>query len=151
MLPLPFPEPNFSLRKVEEQPQIFDAVRKAWVKLTPEEWVRQNLIQLLIVHCKIPASYLSVEKEIQVGTLKKRFDLLVYNRRHIPWILIECKAEAVALSEQTAAQLLSYHQVLQADYLIICNGKNALGWHRNVSGWSPLLEWPALAQFEATL
>lgn len=72
MLPLAFPEPNFSLRKVEEQPQIFDTVRKVWVKLTPEEWVRQNLIQLLTQTVQIPPGYLSVEKEILVGTLKKK-------------------------------------------------------------------------------
>ena len=151
MLPLSFPEPNFSLRKLEEQPQIFDSIRKVWVKLTPEEWVRQNLIQLLIQSVQIPAAYLSVEKEIQVGNLKKRFDLLVYNRRHLPWMLIECKSESVELSEQTTAQLLSYHQVIQSEYLIVCNGKNALGWQRNEAGWMPLLQWPTLAHFEATL
>ncbi|MBU6158516.1 MAG: type I restriction enzyme HsdR N-terminal domain-containing protein [Bacteroidetes bacterium] len=151
MLPLSFPEPDFSVRKQGDIPQIFDPIRKSWVRLTPEEWVRQNLIQLITQSLQIPAAYLSVEKEIQVGTLKKRFDLLVYNRRHLPWMLFECKSEVVELSEQTAAQLLSYHQVLQTHYLITCNGKNALGWYRDESGWLPLLQWPTLSEFDNTL
>jgi hypothetical protein len=142
MLPLSFPQPNFSLRKQEEQPQIFDPLRKLWVKLTPEEWVRQNMICMLQDKLNIPTGFMGVEKEIQVGAMKKRFDLLIFDRNHQPWMLIECKSEKVSLKESTAEQLLRYYQVLRVRYLIITNGEMALGWHNQLDNFLPMLQWP---------
>ncbi len=106
MLTLSFPDPDFSVRKMNEQSQIFDRLRKRWVKLTPEEWVRQHMVSMMIEVLQFPSVYLSIEKEIQVGKLKKRFDLLIYDATHQPWMLIECKASSVTLNESTAEQLL---------------------------------------------
>ena len=142
MLPLSFSPQKFSLRKEDEQPQIFDTIRKRWVKLTPEEWVRQNMITFLIDQLLVPAAFIGVEKEIQVGALKKRFDLLIFDRNHQPWMLIECKSEKVSLKEETAEQLLRYYQVLRVRYLIITNGEMALGWHNQEDILSPMLQWP---------
>lgn len=142
MLPLSFPQPDFQVRKENEQPQIFDRLRKRWVKLTPEEWVRQNMIAMLTETLGIPSAYIGVEKEIILDGLKKRFDLLIYNQTHQPWMLIECKASSVALSESTAEQLLRYHRVIQAKHLIITNGKEAMGWEYQSGEIITLKEWP---------
>ncbi len=142
MLNLQFPEPDFSIRKINEQPQIFDPIRKSWVKLTPEEWVRQHIIVMMMQTLKYPHTYFSIEKEIMVGSLKKRFDLLIYDATHNPWMLIECKASTVSLSESTASQLLRYQQVLQARHLVITNGKDVMGWSSVDQQISPMLNWP---------
>jgi len=142
MLPLSFPQPDFQVRKENDQPQIFDRLRKRWVKLTPEEWVRQNMISMLTETLGIPSAYIGVEKEIMLDGLKKRFDLLVYDKAHTPWMLIECKASTVTLSESTAEQLLRYHRIIQAAYLIITNGNEAMGWKYYNGEIITLNEWP---------
>lgn len=143
MLPLNFPQPDFSVRKNNEQPQIFDRLRKLWVKLTPEEWVRQNVLQMMLEELNFPSSYISVEKEIQVGQLKKRFDLLIYDASHQPWMLVECKAPEVALSQKTAEQMLNYQQVLQTKYMVITNGNTAMGWEYHAQKLQEMHIWPA--------
>jgi hypothetical protein len=143
MLPLNFPKPDFSVRKNNEQPQIFDRLRKLWVKLTPEEWVRQNVLGMMLEELNFPAPYISIEKEIQVGQLKKRFDLLIYDASHRPWMLVECKAPEVALSQKTAEQMLNYQQVLQTKYMVITNGNTAMGWEYRVQELVELHTWPA--------
>lgn len=108
---------------------IFDPLRKKWVRLTPEEWVRQNFLQYLLLEKKYPASLIAVEKEIRVGELKKRFDILVYKNDQ-PWLLVECKEMNVIVDEAVFHQLLRYQQALSASYLIITNGNETKGW-----GW----------------
>ncbi|MFN9114199.1 MAG: type I restriction enzyme HsdR N-terminal domain-containing protein, partial [Bacteroidota bacterium] len=85
---------------------------------------------------------MGVEKEIQVGVMKKRFDLLIFDRTHQPWMLIECKSEQVSLKIETAEQLLRYHQVLRARYLVITNGHTAMGWHNDQHQILLMNEWP---------
>ncbi|HRF18083.1 MAG TPA: type I restriction enzyme HsdR N-terminal domain-containing protein, partial [Chitinophagaceae bacterium] len=82
MVVINYPEPAFRLRKKEETEEIFDSQRKKWIALTPEEWVRQNFVQFMVSVKKYPASLIAVEKELKLGELKKRFDILVYNSRH---------------------------------------------------------------------
>jgi hypothetical protein len=142
MLPLSFPQPDFQVRKENEQPQIFDRLRKRWVKLTPEEWVRQNMISMLTETLGISSAYIGVEKEIIIDGLKKRFDLLVYDKTHTPWMLIECKASTVTLSESTAEQLLRYHRIIQAKHLIITNGNEAMGWEYHEGKIMVMNNWP---------
>ncbi len=100
---------------------IFCELRKIWIRFTPEEWVRQNFLQYLIQIKKYPASLIAVEKEITVGELKKRFDILVY-QNDIPWLVIECKEQDTMLTETIIKQILSYYSVLQTNYLVITNG-----------------------------
>ncbi|MFZ9302819.1 MAG: type I restriction enzyme HsdR N-terminal domain-containing protein [Sediminibacterium sp.] len=94
--------------------------------LTPEEWVRQNFIQFLIQVKNYPAALIAIEKTIQLGELKKRFDMIVY-KNDAPWILIECKEANVSLTEKTLEQILQYQQVVEANYLVMTNGHTTYG------------------------
>ncbi|MBL0355858.1 MAG: type I restriction enzyme HsdR N-terminal domain-containing protein [Chitinophagaceae bacterium] len=101
---------------------IFDEVRKKWVMLTPEEWVRQNFLQYLIQVKKYPAALIAVEKEIGTADLKKRFDIVVYDGNHQPFMIVECKEMSVALDKKVLDQVLRYNISLQVPYLVITNG-----------------------------
>jgi len=101
---------------------IFDEVRKKWVVLTPEEWVRQNFLQYLVQVKKYPASLIAVEKEIKLGDLKKRFDIVVYDAASKPWMIVECKEMNVELNKQVLDQVLRYNITMQVPYLVITNG-----------------------------
>ena len=85
-----YPEPAFRIKTGNGKDFIFDLLRKKWVVLTPEEWVRQNFIQYLLQVKNYSAALIAIEKEIKLGELKKRFDILVYDSKHQPWMMIEC-------------------------------------------------------------
>lgn len=123
MISIHYPKHDFRLKKQDEKEFIFDEIRKRWVRLTPEEWVRQNFIQYLIQIKKYPAPLLSVEKEIKLNDLKKRCDIVVFKDSE-PWTIVECKAGDVHLTEQTVQQILAYNITLKTKYLIITNGIN---------------------------
>jgi hypothetical protein len=101
---------------------IFDEVRKKWVLLTPEEWVRQNFLQYLVQIKRYPASLIAVEKEIKLVDLKKRFDIVVYDASSKPWMIIECKEMNVELNKNVLDQALRYNITMQVPYLVITNG-----------------------------
>jgi hypothetical protein len=122
MIKIAFPEPAFRTRSHEGGTELFDEIRKSWVRITPEEWVRQNFIQWLIEVKKYPASLIAVEKLLMLGELKKRFDILVYNKKHQPWMMIECKAPEVNLSEKTIMQILRYNMAIPVSFIVITNG-----------------------------
>jgi hypothetical protein len=126
MIVLQYPSYPFKIKSIERKDRVFDPFRKIWVLLTPEEWVRQNLLQYLVQVAKYPASLIAVEKEIKLGELAKRFDIVVYHDEK-PWMIIECKEANVALNEKTMHQILQYQQVLTAQYLFISNGHETLG------------------------
>ena len=127
MLTIEFPSPEFQVKTKDGKEYIMDVIRKKWVRLTPEEWVRQNFIQYLIKTKNYPPSLLSVEKEIRLGELKKRCDVVVY-KNDVPWMIVECKQPDVALSNSTLMQVLQYNMVNQCAYLIITNGNSSKGW-----------------------
>ena len=130
MIVMNFPAPSFTIKEVSGKEMILDLLRKKWLPLTPEEWVRQNFIQSLIqVHC-YPAALIALEKEIQLGELKKRFDILVYNKMHQPWMMVECKAPSVELNEKTFSQVLRYHAAVPVTYMLITNGHYTFGWEK---------------------
>jgi hypothetical protein len=126
MILVDFPSYDFKIQIIKGKDQIFDPCRKKWVVLTPEEWVRQNILQYLIQVCKYPIELIAIEKTIQLGTLKKRFDILVYHGT-TPWMIIECKEANTPLNEKTIHQLLQYQQVLNATFLIASNGATTIG------------------------
>jgi hypothetical protein len=130
MIEVQYPEPSFKLKKEEGQHFLFDAIRKSWILLTEEEWVRQNFVSYLVEVLHYPASMIAVEKEIILNGLKKRFDLLVYDKAHQPWILIECKAPDIPLDNAVLEQLLRYHMTVPVPYLVITNGKQTYGWKK---------------------
>lgn len=106
--------------------------------MTPEEWVRQNIIQFLLVKKKYPSSLIAIEKEIKLGELKKRCDIVVYDRQSQPWMIIECKEMNVMLSEKTLEQILRYHISLPAKYLVITNGSHCFGFEKNNNCFSEI-------------
>jgi len=130
MIAVKFPEPAFRLKKEKDVEWIFDMIRKQWLVLTEEEWVRQNFIQFLIQILHYPAAFIAVEKEIMLGELKKRFDILVYNKDHKPWMMIECKAPVIPLSDTALQQVLLYNITVPVFFLIITNGEFTYGWEK---------------------
>ncbi|MES2373968.1 MAG: type I restriction enzyme HsdR N-terminal domain-containing protein [Bacteroidota bacterium] len=126
MTRIQYPSFDFRIKKEDEKEWIFDELRKQWVRLTPEEWVRQNMLQYLLQVKKYPASLIAIEKEISLGELRKRFDILIY-RDARPWMIIECKEMNVPLSEATIRQILNYNITIQADYIVITNGTDNHG------------------------
>jgi hypothetical protein len=138
---LVYPTYPFKLQQVQGKDQIFDPFRKAWVILTPEEWVRQNTLQYLVQTCNYPSSLIAVEKTIQLGELNKRFDIVVY-KDDTPWMIIECKEARVEIGEKTLQQILQYQQVLKATYLIITNGHETFGAKIETGKLQPLQNFP---------
>jgi len=126
MISINYPEFPFKIQKEAGKDNIFDPIRKSWVILTPEEWVRQNFIQYLIQVKQYPAALIAIEKTILLGELKKRFDIIVY-KNDAPWILIECKEANVPITEKTLEQILQYQQIVAASYLVMTNGHTTYG------------------------
>ncbi|MFY7839333.1 MAG: type I restriction enzyme HsdR N-terminal domain-containing protein [Lacibacter sp.] len=142
MIQVTFPQPAFRIKEEESKELIFDEMRKQWVRLTPEEWVRQNLLQYLIQTKNYPAAFIGVEKEISLGELKKRFDVLIFDRDHQPWMMIECKAMDVELSEKVLEQLVRYNMSIPAPYLVISNGSYTYAWVKKENRLISLAELP---------
>ena len=130
MIKVNYPEPVFRFKEENGKEMIFDFIRKQWLLLNEEEWVRQNFIQFLVQELKYPLELIAVEKEIQLGELKKRFDILVYDRDHRPWILVECKAGEIVLDEKVLLQVLRYNISMPANFLVITNGQFTYAWEK---------------------
>lgn len=113
---------SLKLKAENNQTLVFDPIRKKWLVLTPEEHVRQYILAYMTDKLQYPTGLMAVEKRITVGKLQKRFDIIVYNREHKPWMLVECKAPEVPISAQTLHQLLSYQQTTQCEYWVLTNG-----------------------------
>jgi hypothetical protein len=127
MIKIEFPKQQIKIEQREGVNEIFDIIRKKWLVLSPEEWVRQNILRYLLFTKNYPASLIAIEKEIKLGELKKRCDIVVYNRQAKPWMIVECKEMNVPLSEKTMEQILRYHITLPAKYLLITNGSYSFG------------------------
>lgn len=130
MLIITYPEPSFRVKKEGDKDYIFDNIRKKWLLLTPEEWVRQNFVQYLVQVKKYPVTLVALEKMILLGELKKRFDILVYDQQHQPWMMIECKSPSVNLDDAVLHQLLRYHITVPAGLLVITNGEYSYAWEK---------------------
>jgi len=133
MIKIEYPPYQPKIKKENDKEFIFDEVRKRWVVLSPEEWVRQNFLQYLVHVKKYPASLIAIEKEIRLEEMKKRFDIVVYDRNSKPWMIIECKEMNVALDKAVLDQALRYNITLQVPYLAITNGSYcmALSFEKN--------------------
>ena len=130
MIKVNYPEPVFRFKEENGKEMIFDFIRKQWLLLNEEEWVRQNFIQFLVQELKYPSELIAVEKEIQLGELKKRFDILVYDPDHKPWMLVECKAGEIVLDEKVLFQVLRYNISMPANFLVITNGQFTYAWEK---------------------
>ena len=114
-----------------DKEQIFCEWRHRWVRLTPEEWVRQQLLHQMVEQLGYPASLIAVETAITVGEAKKRCDAVVYTTAMQPLVLIECKAETVPLTQKTLDQAITYNRKLNVPYLILHNGPQTICVHGN--------------------
>ena len=136
-----FPPYQPQIKKEQGKEFIFDSNRRQWVRLTPEEWVRQNFMNYLILEKKYPSSLIAIEKEIKVGEMRKRFDIVVYKDSK-PWLIVECKEMNTALNEKVVQQIITYNISLQVPYLIITNGKETLGLIVNDEGFASIQSLP---------
>lgn len=142
MIRMQYPDFQFKLKDQEGKRLIFDPLRKVWLRLTPEEWVRQHITGFLIQTMGYPATLIAQEKKIILGELVKRYDILVYNQHHDPWMMIECKAGTISLSPDVLDQVLRYNLALPVDYLVITNGNEAMVFHKTGGTLQPLDAFP---------
>ncbi|PCI12042.1 MAG: restriction endonuclease subunit R [Flavobacteriaceae bacterium] len=119
---LNLPSYQFKIKSSENKQLIFDLIRKKYVVLTPEEWVRQNFVQYLISEKNYPISMIAVEKQVVVNNRKKRFDILIFNSDGSSNIIIECKAPKIKITQDTFDQIARYNLKLNADFLVVTNG-----------------------------
>ena len=124
MQKLQFPTYTFRFKNSENKIAIFDEIRKKFILLTPEEWVRQHVVQFLLQEKNYPKSYINVEKLIKINSLTKRYDIVVYQPNGELFLLIECKAPEVKINQETFNQIARYNLVLNAKYLMVSNGLN---------------------------
>lgn len=124
-LKLKYPPFDVRLKKQGEQTYIFDFIRRKWLVLTPEEWVRQHVLNYLVNEKKFPASVISIEKELLLNGQKKRYDIVAYKNLQ-PYCIVECKAPYVSLDKSVVEQALRYNLIVKAELLMITNGVSDL-------------------------
>ena len=134
------------MKKENNREMIFDESRKTWLRLTPEEWVRQNFIRYLIHTKNYPSSLVALEKKIMVGEMTKRFDILVFSKEHHPWMMVECKSTTVSLNEEVLNQVLRYNIAMPVQYLVITNGTSCMAFKKEHSELLPLEEIPEFGE-----
>ena len=122
MIPLNLPSFQIKLSGTQERPTIFDILRRKYVALTPEEWVRQHFIHFLIEHKGYPPVLLANELQLKVGTKQLRADSVLYDKNLHPRMIIEYKAPSIQLSQKVFNQISVYNMLLHVDYLIVSNG-----------------------------
>lgn len=124
MQDLNFPKFSFRIKNSENNTLIYDEIRKKFVVLQAEEWVRQNCLKYLIEHKKFPKSHINIEKTLTINGLKKRYDIVVFKPNGDIFLIVECKAYSIGISQATFDQIARYNLALNADYLMITNGIN---------------------------
>ncbi len=112
----------FKIKSEGQRKFIFDSIRKKYVVLTPEEWVRQNFIQYLINEKKYPSSLIAIEMALTLNKLSKRTDIVLFDRQGNPVIIVECKSPKVKITQDTFDQIARYNMKLKVNYLIVTNG-----------------------------
>ncbi|QCX00019.1 type I restriction enzyme HsdR N-terminal domain-containing protein [Aggregatimonas sangjinii] len=122
MQALNFSAYDFRLKNSENKVHIFDVIRKKFVVLQPEEWVRQHVVHHLIVDKKYPQSLINVEKQLTIGRIKKRYDVVVFKPDGSIALLVECKSPSIKINQQVFDQIARYNMQLNATYLMVTNG-----------------------------
>jgi len=144
MIKVIYPQNKPAVKSDAGKEYIFCIIRKRWLLISPEEWVRQNFLLYLIEVLKYPASLIAVEKQLTVGEMKKRFDIIVY-KDAIPFTIIECKEMNVPLSESTIRQVLNYNSNVQAKYIVVTNGSFCAGFVREEDSFREIQELPRVS------
>jgi hypothetical protein len=129
LISLNLPPFEYKLKKAEDKLWIFDIIRKKYVVLQPEEWVRQHFIHYLINQASCPRSLIKVEGGLIFNQLRKRSDIVVFDQRGKPWMIVECKSMDVQVNDNTLFQAATYNKTIQAPYLVVTNGMKHLYAH----------------------
>lgn len=119
---LTLPAYDYKVEKRDGVVYIYDTIRRKYVVLTPEEWVRQHFVHYLIDSRHYPSCLIAVEKEIDLYGLKRRFDIVCFDRNSKPFLIVECKAPTVILSQTVFDQVFGYNLIMAAPYVAITNG-----------------------------
>ncbi len=122
MFQLNLPSYAIQLGGTREKPEVFDFLRRRYVALTPEEWVRQHFVHWLVEEKGYPKGLLGNEIALQCGSKRLRCDSVLYDRQKRPMMILEYKAPTVALTQQVFDQIASYNHLLHVDYLAVSNG-----------------------------
>lgn len=122
MTRLNLPPFEIKLRGTKAQPQIFDILRKKYIALTPEEWVRQHFVHFLVEHKGYPAALMANEIQLKVGEKTLRADSVLYSRNLKPRMIIEYKAPHIPITQKVFDQISIYNMLLHVDYLVVSNG-----------------------------
>ena len=122
MFRLNLPPYPIKIQEKGEKRQIFDFLRRKWVALTPEEWVRQHFVHYLVEQKGYPQSLLANEVELRIGETRLRCDTLLYNKELRPRMIVEYKAPNIQIQQKTFDQIVAYNLLLKVDYLIVSNG-----------------------------
>ncbi|XOV93684.1 MAG: type I restriction enzyme HsdR N-terminal domain-containing protein [Bacteroidota bacterium] len=142
---LNLPECSLKIKNEEGNEFVFDIVRKKYVTLTPEEWVRQHFIHLMINHLEYPKTLISLEFPLTYFKSGKRSDILLLDRSGKPYLLVECKSAKVKLGSDTLQQISTYNKVIQAPYIAMTNGLNHFIWKFSKKGYQSEKEFPKLS------
>ena len=119
-------ENNHAIRRIDGRQEVFDPVRRRWVSLTPEEWVRQHTLHRLHYELGYPLELIQVEGAISLNGMTRRCDIVVYDHNVHPLMIVECKNENVPLSQKVLDQASRYNIVLQVPFLLLTNGRQEL-------------------------
>ncbi len=122
MQKLNYPTYSFRFKSSENKTLVFDEIRKKFVVLTPEEWVRLHVVQFLLKEKKYPKSLINVEKQLKLNNTIKRYDVVVFNNDGSIFLIVECKSPSVPITQLTFDQIARYNLTLDAQYLMISNG-----------------------------
>lgn len=122
MRELSLPKVEFNIKREGDVSYIYDQIRKKHIVLTPEEWVRQHIVHYLLVHKQYPQSLMRLEQGFTLYKSARRADIICYNSKAEPLLLVECKAPDITISEQVFQQIAHYNIQLQAPYLFVSNG-----------------------------
>ncbi|MGB3343797.1 MAG: type I restriction enzyme HsdR N-terminal domain-containing protein [Aequorivita sp.] len=122
MQKLNFPEYSFRFKSSENKTLVFDEIRKKFVVLAPEEWVRLHVVQFLIKDKNYPKSLINIEKQLKLNQTTKRYDVVVFNNDGSIYLIVECKAPSIPITQLTFDQIAGYNLALQSEYLMVTNG-----------------------------
>lgn len=148
MLKLNLPEFDYVLKKEDGKLRIFDQWRKKYLVLTPEEWVRQHFLHFLVSEKQVSPTLMRIEGGLDYNKLNKRTDILVYNRRMQPFLLVECKASYVTLNQEVINQLATYNSKLKLPLLAVTNGLTHHYYKKKGSAYQPITDLPVFPDWK---
>ncbi|MEI2748403.1 MAG: type I restriction enzyme HsdR N-terminal domain-containing protein [Ferruginibacter sp.] len=144
MIEVVYPELKPAVKVEDGKEQIFCIIRKRWLIITPEEWVRQNFLLFLTGTMGYPASLIAVEKQVSVTGMNRRFDIVVFNQQAQPFMIVECKEMNVKLTEEVLSQVLRYNTEVSAGYLVITNGSYTRAFENQLGNFKEIDQLPTI-------